>query len=117
MTQVIFEMRYILSCIFISSSSFFVSPFHPFFFYEFLGFAGLEYPNEKKLIPKRGIFFSIWILNHPNLAFQIKENNPLRYILLSLDSKLDVISHFQNHFHNFQTHLHYITFHRKKKKI
>ncbi|KAI0492213.1 hypothetical protein KFK09_026482 [Dendrobium nobile] len=57
----------------------------------------------------KGILFSIWILNHPNLAFQIKENNPLRYILLSLVSKLDVISHFQNHFHiydNFQIHLH-----------
>ncbi|KAI0492107.1 hypothetical protein KFK09_026372 [Dendrobium nobile] len=62
MTQVIFEMGYILSCIFSSSSSFFVSSFRPFFFYKLLGSAGLEYPNEKKLIPKRSIFFSIWIL-------------------------------------------------------
>ncbi|KAL0903247.1 hypothetical protein M5K25_027608 [Dendrobium thyrsiflorum] len=48
--------------------------------------------------------------NHPNLAFQIGGNIPLRDVLSSLDSKLDVISHFKtlSLYNSFKQQSHYI---------
>ncbi|KAI0488564.1 hypothetical protein KFK09_028401 [Dendrobium nobile] len=51
---------------------FFVFFLSSFIFYELLGSVGSAYPNKKKLIPKRGIFLSIWIQKSSKFGFPNK---------------------------------------------